>query len=640
MIGDIYQSAPLSSYQPSAEVCDLTEEVKRDYECGNEILNKPYLELNDRSIIEDENRGQMMMNAFVDTEVEDPNEAWKYRGTRSAARNKGITMHANLTANYLLPLFTAQNNSDEIDRDFSEVMRDIIEWMASPTNSNYQSSFLQVTMGSLSNPVTYLGAEYCEVMQKIRVKAADGKYTVKEILDEVLSGFNAPIYSSTQVLITNAYERNIQKQRRIIKRRYCEKEELEAKYGDHENWDLVKPGVRSIFNEETGLFYDVIDSEHEYLVAEEIALSRRDDSEIPFINGIYFGNESVEDNPIKHRDNRNAPKYNITPFGYSRIGEHFFYYKSMMNAVGWDNMLYDTMSEIVMNRAILEVEMPIAVSGSDEIDSEIIFPNSVVTLESPDAKVQSLIPNSNMSGGFAALREIEKSINEGTVSETVSGQLPDANQKAYTVAQAQQSSKILIKQVGKSIAQSIVEYGDLMKDIAINHITTPEVEMLVDGGMKLKYKSLLLQNKVIGGKAVDKKIKFDQSLIGMEMTPQDKELAEMKILEESGYPNNKTALVRVNPEMFAQFKYLTRCDIEEMFAKNNDYWQPTLISLKEKLANDPYTNQEALTKEIMQSFFNSRGDDFIQKKPVQAPPASPENSLTSALSTAGPTAEM
>ena len=56
------------------------------------------------------------------------------------ARNKGIAMHAQLTASYLLPLFQAQNEDDEIDKGFSEVMSDIIEWMAEPTNSNYQSS--------------------------------------------------------------------------------------------------------------------------------------------------------------------------------------------------------------------------------------------------------------------------------------------------------------------------------------------------------------------------------------------------------------------------------------------------------------------------------------------------------------------
>ena len=607
MIGDVNKKMySLSLYQPSIDILNYTKSVRDDYSEGVRILNHPWVELNYRSIIEDENRGKNMMNAFVDTNVEDPNEAWKWRGTRSMARNKGIAMHANLTANFLLPIFLAQNEDDEVDKDFSEVMRDIIEWMASPTNSNYQSSFLQLVFSMEQNPVTFLGAEFCEVYQKIKEKQESGEYTTKEILDEVLSGFQAPLYSPSQILITNAYERNIQKQRRIIKRRYCEKAEMEAKYGDHPNWSLVQEGVRSIYNSEDGLFYDVKDDDHPHLVAEETALCRREDSEVCFINGIYFGDTDIENNPIKHRDYRNAPKYNVIPFGFHRIGEHFFYYKSMMNALGWDNSLYDTLSEIVMNRSILEVDMPIAISGSEKIDSEVIFPKAVVTFEDKDAKVQQLLPNSNLVAGFNALRETEKSMSEGSVNETISGNLPEASQKAFSVAQAQANSKKIIGGIGKSLAESVVMYGDLMKDIALNHITTAQVEEIVGEGMKLKYNSLLLENKT--GKSDSRTIKFDDNLIGKSLTKNEKELRDVGIYEKHG-----EGMRMVNPEMFAKFKYLTKVDVEEMFAKNNDFWQPILLSLKQALMNDPYVKQDVLTKKLLYSYFQSGADEMIQE---------------------------
>jgi len=230
-----------SSYQPSREIADFTANVKKDYNLGYDIINRPWLELNDKSIIEDENHGQMLFNAFVDTSEEDVNEAWKWKGTRSKARNKGIALHAQLTANYLYPLFLAQNEEDEVDEGMSELMRDMVEWLAQPTVSNYQSSFLQVVFGMLTNPVTYMEAKYQEVMQKIKTKQEDGSYKEEEIIDEVLSGFQCPLWSASQVLITNAYERNIQKQRAIIKRRYVEYDELEPRWEDHENWGFVTP---------------------------------------------------------------------------------------------------------------------------------------------------------------------------------------------------------------------------------------------------------------------------------------------------------------------------------------------------------------------------------------------------------------
>lgn len=623
MIGEIDRSTPISMYQPPKAVADFTSIVKDDYAKGQDILDRPWTELNDRSIIDDENRGQMMFNAFVDTNVENPDDAWKWRGTRSMARNKGIAMHANLTAGFLLPMFVAQNDNDEQDRDFSEVMRDIIEWMASPTNSNYQSSFLSAVFGMIKNPVTFLGAEYCEVMQTVREKQLDGSITTKEILDEVFSGFQVPIFSSTQVLITNAFERNIQKQRRIVKRDWVEKSELEAEFGEHQNWPFVQTGIRSIYNDEDALFYDVKDNDHPDLVAKETVLCRRDDSEVVFLGGIYMGETEgenyIEMNPIYHRDNRNAPKYNVVPFGYHRIGEHFFYYKSMMNAVGWDNTLYDAMSEVVMNNALLEQDPPAYTAGGEKVDSEINFPGAIVASEDPNFKTGRIFPAKDFVAGFNALQATKESIDEATLSDTSSGQLPDANQKAYSVAQAATAAKKIISGVGKALAESVAMYGDLMKDIAINNITAPQVEQLIGDQMKLKYRTFMLENKSIGGKTVNKSIKFDSSLIGAEMTDEEIQNEHLKLLEESGYPHHKTVLLRVNPQKFGAFRYFAKVDVEEMFVKNAEYWQPVLLNLKTALAQDPTIDQEGLSRKLMESYFRSEGDALIKKQQTALP---------------------
>ncbi len=624
MNGDITKDTPRSSFQASEDVRKFTAGVRADCAFGEEILNKPYVELNDRSVIEDENRGQMMFNAFVDTSVEDPSEAWKWRGTRSKARNKGIDMHANLTASYLLPLFAAQNEDDEIDVDFSEAMRDIVEWMASPANSNYQSSFLQVVFGALTNPVTFLGAEYNEVYQTIKEKSETGSYTTKEILDEVLSGFKAPIWSSSQVLITNAFERNIQRQRRIIKRNYVEKGELEAKYGHLENWAYVQSGIRTIYNDEDGVFYDVKDKSrlNQNIVAEETALNRRDDSQVCYVNGIPMIDGPIDENPIQHRDNRGAPKYDVVPFGYHRIGEHFFYYKSMMNAMGWDNALYDAQNEVFMNRAMLEAEMPLAISGSDDIDSEVIFPNSVVTLENENAKVSSLLPPGNLSALASAIQLTDKSINDGTLSATMSGDVPSGTNTAYSIAQAQAAAKKNLGSAARSIAESVVMYGDLMKDIVINHVTAPQVDELLGGNMKLKYRTFLVDGK--GTDSTTRTVKFDPNLIGASMTPDEKQAKEIDLAVQSGYPNKDRSMRVLNPEKFANFKYLTRVDYEEMFPKNQEYWQPVLLNLKTALMQDPTIDQEGLSRKLMRSYFRSAGDDLVK---TQVQPAQQNNGV-------------
>lgn len=609
MYSDTIDIKAVSSYTPSREIADFTAEVKKSYGQGLDIIQQPWAELNDLSVIDRMNRDQKTFNAFVDESVEDIDQAWKWRGTRSKARNKAIAMHAQITAGYIVPMFMAQNETSEEDRFFSDTMRDIVEWMVN--NSNYKSSFLMATMGMLVNPVTYLGAEYYEIFQTIREKTDKG-YTKTEILDEVLSGFQAPVYSADQILITNVHEQSIQKQRCIISRRYIEYGEAKAKYGEHENWDFVQRGVKSVYSSDTGLFYDVKDDAHPDLVEECLYKCRRDDTEIPFVGGIYMGNSSLEDNPIKHRDNRNAPKYNIVPFGYQRVNEHFFYYKSLMNAQYWDNMLLDAQYEMVMNRIFLETYMPLAVSGEDDINTNVIFPGSVVKLKQ-ESKVTSLLPNSNVSALFSAMGAVEGSMDESSVSDVSAGQLPAASQKATSVNIAERNAKLLLSGVGKILAESVVQVGSLMADIALQHLTTPQVEEIVGESSKLKYRTFILNNKMVSGKEVSKVIRFDESLLGMEMTDEQRRHANLKLLSAIGYPDNTKHLYLINPELFSRMKYLTRIEPERMFPKNEEFQQALYVQLMTTFANNPFVSLEALTRKAAYAFFRGDAEEIMQK---------------------------
>lgn len=116
-----------------------------------------------------------------------------------------------------------------------------------------------------------------------------------------------------------------------------------------------------------------------------------------------------------------------------------------------------------------------------------------------------------------------------------------------------------------------------------------------------------------------KKIMFDSSLIGAEMTDEEKKQEALKLLEETGWPEKKHALIRVNPELFARFKYLSRINIEEMFNQDKKFWQPILTNLYTMLQNDPMVDHENLLRRLMRSYFNSEGDSLVKKTPGQMP---------------------
>jgi hypothetical protein len=82
MIGEFTEKV-VSAYEPPKEVKEFTSIVQRDFSTGKEILTRGWTELNNYSVIEDMNRGQRTYNAFVDENIENPTEAWKWRGTRS-----------------------------------------------------------------------------------------------------------------------------------------------------------------------------------------------------------------------------------------------------------------------------------------------------------------------------------------------------------------------------------------------------------------------------------------------------------------------------------------------------------------------------------------------------------------------------
>lgn len=608
MIGST-DKTQLSMYQPPKEVVDLTKIVKDAYKQGHKILHRNWVELNNYSVIGRMNKDQLVFNSFVDESVEDPREAWKWRGTRSQARKNTMAMHANITSQYILPAVFAQNEAQEGDRDMASIGHDMLEWMA--INSNYRSSFLLVSMGMLVNPVTYLGAEYNEVFQKVKEKQEDGGYSIKEIADEILSGFQANVYSADQILITNAYEQNIQRQKWVIKRRFIEYSEAQALYGEHDNFACVAKGVQSFYSEDDGLFYDMKDEEHPDLVEEVIAMSRRDDLEVVFVNGIYMGDVNVDANPMKHRDNRNAPKINVVPFGYERIGEHFFYYKSLVNNIGWDHVLLDQMYEITMNKEILDLLPPMVFKGVDSVDTEVVVPGGVMASSNVDLEATPLLPRTGNQGGYNAMETIQRSIDDGSVSALTRGQLPDPNQKAYSVGVAQGQAQVMLSAVGKSLGESVMQTGQLMLDIALTHLTVPHLDEITGNP---KYRTFMLEDQSVGGKRVDKKIIFDQSLIGARMSKEKQDEEAVKAYQETFDKDDKEYIYRVNPHLWSKLRLMTRIEPDTMIPKNSEFQKVQAQQMYTLLRKDPLVSPEVLVRKVISTHYRGEENEFMPSK--------------------------
>ena len=140
-----------------------------------------------------------------------------------------------------------------------------------------------------------------------------------------------------------------------------------------------------------------------------------------------------------------------------------------------------------------------------------------------------------------------------------------------------------------------------------------------------------MEKQTIDGKLVDKEIRFDDILVGSYGTKEDEDKMNLKLLEESGYPETKKHIISINPHLFSKFKYLVRIDPEEMFPKNSETMQALLTSLYQLVRADPLINSEALVKELMNSYFRGKGENFINKELSALPPAKPEISKSEEL---------
>ena len=225
-------------------------------------------------------------------------------------------------------------------------------------------------------------------------------------------------------------------------------DEAEQKHGENKNFKFVKPGVKVFYSEDTNRFFEMFDDRNPNLVEELIYKNRKDDLEIPFVNGIYLGNDNVKNNPIKHRrlartksgETISVPVYNIVKYGYSPIDEgRFYFYKSLVNEMGNDQRLRDKVWQMFVDGTFLAVIPPIFASGSQRITSDVIYPGAITTFEEDDVKITPIQIGSNLT---AALNVIQKTEEGEQIVSNISQFPAKSGTTAREIIESTQQAKI------------------------------------------------------------------------------------------------------------------------------------------------------------------------------------------------------
>lgn len=603
MISDLNtKNKQISSYQPSLAVRELTSLVKEDYRTGHEIMHRSFREFNDKSVLKRMDLDQKAFNSYVEPQSQNPDESWRYNGVRPLTRNKIISIAAHVTASLIYPNVFAQNSNSKDDKVAAEVMRDLIEWNV--RNSDYESTFLFGVISALTNPAIILEQRFATAMQKVKFKIENG-YREEEILDDIDTGFRTLIVPVDELFISNAYEYNIQKQKALIRRKYISYEEAAARYSDHLNFKYVQPGIKTLYDDDNNTFYDLRDDELDaYEVEEAIYYNRSQDLEVPFLNGIYHGEENVNGNPMSHRDYANRPKYPFAKSGYEPIDERrFFYYKSAVFKLANEQDVIDRMWRMAMDGTFLSVMPPVAVSGDEQINSSVIFPG-MVTGFSKDTKVDPLRV-SEPSQSFNAIQAIEASATESSQDPLRQGVQSQGSQTAYEVAKLEQNARIQLGLFGKMISSLVKDVGYLMVDDIIHHQTIAHIDETTSN---LNYQSFLLPDQTVNGKNVSKSIIFSDEFFGKDPTIED----AFKLLKEEGGPDGDSKIYKVNPHKFAKLRFSLYVDPDVLLPQNEAFEKAMNLEAYDRMIKDPYTNKRAVSQDfLVETFAKGNSDRYL-----------------------------
>lgn len=604
----------VSSFNPSDAERDATALSLKDFQFAWTEQERGRREFNDRTLTQEADANQMAFNSYVPPKSDDPDESWRAQTVRPVTRNKLISIAAHVTANVLYPRITAQNSEDDDDQLVGEVMEDLVEWNIE--NSEYKKSFLTAVISALVDPAVILEVKLTETYREVKEIQADGTWKKKKILDEILSGFQFDVVSVKEILISNIYEPDIQKQRFVIRNRYVDYEEVKVVYGDRANFKYVQPGVRCVFDSGTRAFYDVHDELLKgYLVNETTYYNRYLDLELVYLNGILV---SDPEQPMKRKDKL----YPFAKGGYEPLNNgKYFYYKSAANKLGSDQQIVDTLYNMILDGTFLSLMPPTALYGSEEVSTNVFVPGSVTAFRDPTTKLEAFGPRADIRAGMESIQMVERSMSESSQDNLRGGTSGGGERTAREVVLMEKNAQIALGLFGKMVAFLVEDVGRLMIGDIIQHMTVAQVSEITG---ESKYRKFTIHDKMMEGRKVNKKIELVDPAKMPEMEGEDDYMEESyKLMGEEGGPESKTKIYKVNPSLIRDYRYKVRVNADDLTPKSKALDKALNLELYDRAIQNPTLDQEAITRDFLVGVYKPGDTDKYMKKATPMPPQGP-----------------
>ncbi len=585
-------------------------------------MREPRREFNDLSVLSRSMVDQMSFNIYQPNNGQaypgDVVQTWKSHAMRPIVRNKVMSIAAHIASRMLFPKVFARNNQSESQEDAAVVMRDLIEFASDQNEYSKQTLFAVIT--ACFNPVSIVHAEYAEAYRTIKTTKKDGGgWNTEEILDEDRSGFTLTPVPVDELYIEDFYTPDIQKQDKLIWRRVQTYAAMQAKYGHHENFKYVKPGMQVIYNDANVGFYNVYDPNLRGSLCEEVIFYCKSlDLQLYLVNGVMLCDP---DQPNPRLDK----KHPFIAFGYENLDEgRCFYKKSLAFKMQPDADIINTLYPLIIDGTYLNLMPPLIISGEEEIGSDVVVPGVVTTLTNPEGSVTPLRVGQDIRSGMETLFKVEESINESVDTNMNVGRTTTN----YNVSAQRQRIQELLGPFTAMLSDYVRQYGELVSSDIIQHLTLPEVSKIIDNG-ELIFKTFVVNDRKTDGGTKSRKINFDHTL-PEEVTPEEEMSKSYDILKEQGGEESSEEIYKVNPTIFRDLKYKITCSPDVITPMSEELQKAMGLELFDRSLQLPALGVNVDLEQVTKDFLFGINPDSMNdvnkyfKEPAPAMPGLPQ----------------
>lgn len=578
-----------SAYQPSGAVKELFARDMADYQVAWSLQHRPLNEFDGYSLLERTRLDQETFGAFVGVEFVPQHKQWRWRGRKNTARNKIIGILAHMIAGMLYPAIFAKNENNEEDKITAQAMRILVEdWLK---KAKYEMQFLFFVLGALVNPAVFVKVEYVQAFQSIKTRMADGKIKIVQAVDEMMSGLMLHVIPVDELLITDFYTPEIQKQPCIIRVRRISYDTARSihsgKHFDKDGNDLfdyVEAGQTRIVMSTTegATLYDVPWSEADGFFVQEITIQRRsEDLETVWVGCVFMGNEEdiYNNNPMSNRrftkvngEWMTVPVYNYAKAYFEPIDPtgRFFYGKSGAFKEYWDALSQDKMHQIAHDGTYLDVIKVHFLSGVQKIDQTVMVPGATVAMPQ-GATVTPYQLGPNLAAALNLMNVEKEDMSESTQDRIMEGQTTPGVTATATV-KAEKNARVFMGVFGVFIAQLVNEIGELTVDNIVIHGTVGELDASIPDSLKMKYKTVLAKSTEQGKKMTHRMI-FTDLHMGKQFASKpavDKYVSdrEWALFKNAGGEKTDQQIWEINPYVFSRTYYTVEVDPDKIVQRS------------------------------------------------------------------------